>query len=38
MNSPGHRHNILNCRYRNVGIGLAYNSRGVPYWTQDFGS
>jgi uncharacterized protein YkwD len=38
MNSPGHRHNILNCRYRNVGIGLAYNSRGVPYWTQDFGA
>jgi uncharacterized protein YkwD len=38
MNSPGHRRNILNCRYRNVGIGLAYNSRGIPYWTQDFGA
>ena len=38
MNSPGHRQNILNCRYRNVGVGVAYNSRGVPYWTQDFGA
>jgi uncharacterized protein YkwD len=38
MNSPGHRHNILNCRYRSVGVGVAYNSRGVPYWTQDFGA
>ena len=38
MNSPGHRANILNCRFRNVGVAVAYNSRGVPYWTQDFAS
>jgi uncharacterized protein YkwD len=37
MNSPGHRENILNCRYRNIGVGLAYNARGVPFWTEDFG-
>jgi uncharacterized protein YkwD len=37
MNSPGHRANILDCRFRNVGIGLAYNARGIPFWTQDFG-
>lgn len=36
MNSPGHRANILNCRYRNIGVGIAYNARGVPYWTQEF--
>ncbi len=38
MNSAGHRANILNCGYKNLGVGLAYNSRGTPYWTQDFAS
>ncbi|MEV0564351.1 CAP domain-containing protein [Dactylosporangium sp. NPDC050588] len=38
MNSPGHRANILDCRFRNVGVAVAYNGRGVPYWTQDFAS
>ncbi|MFB9446593.1 CAP domain-containing protein [Dactylosporangium vinaceum] len=38
MNSPGHRANILNCRFRNVGVAVAYDYRGVPYWTQDFAS
>jgi uncharacterized protein YkwD len=37
MNSSGHRTNILNCRYRNIGIGLATRG-GQPYWTQDFGT
>jgi uncharacterized protein YkwD len=36
MNSPGHKANILNCGFRNLGVGLAYNSRNTPYWTQDF--
>jgi uncharacterized protein YkwD len=36
MNSPGHRANILDCRFRNIGVGVAYNRSGVPYWTQDF--
>jgi len=36
MNSPGHRANILNCAYKNIGIGLAYDARHTPYWTQDF--
>jgi uncharacterized protein YkwD len=35
MNSSGHRANILNCRYRNIGIGLAYDGRS-PVWTQNF--
>jgi uncharacterized protein YkwD len=37
MNSPGHRANILNCRFTNIGIGLAYQGR-TPLWTQDFGT
>jgi uncharacterized protein YkwD len=36
MNSDGHRKNILNCNYRDVGVGLAYKG-STPYWTQDFG-
>jgi uncharacterized protein YkwD len=38
MTSPGHRANILNCRFRHLGVGLAYDPRRVPYWTQDFGT
>ncbi|GAA1809316.1 CAP domain-containing protein [Planosporangium flavigriseum] len=37
MNSPGHRANILNCRFSNIGIGLARQG-STPLWTQDFGS
>jgi uncharacterized protein YkwD len=38
MNSPGHRANILNCKFKDIGIGLANDSRGAPLWTQDFGA
>jgi uncharacterized protein YkwD len=38
MNSAGHRANILNCALRNIGVGLAYNAKHTPYWTQDFGT
>jgi uncharacterized protein YkwD len=37
MNSEGHRNNLLNCRHGVIGVGLAYDSRGRPYWTQKFG-
>jgi len=37
MKSPGHRANILNCGYRNIGIGVVQNGRS-PVWTQDFGT
>lgn len=37
MNSSGHRANILNCRFRNIGVGVALKS-GTPYWTQNFGT
>ncbi|MEU8542012.1 sigma-70 family RNA polymerase sigma factor [Streptomyces sp. NPDC048717] len=36
MNSPGHRANILNCDFREIGIGLR--TAGGPYWTQVFGA
>jgi uncharacterized protein YkwD len=37
MDSPGHRANILNCDFVAIGVGLAYDRNGRPYWTQMFG-
>jgi uncharacterized protein YkwD len=37
MNSSGHRANILNCGFRNIGVGLAFDGRS-PVWTQNFGT
>ncbi|TRV78336.1 sigma-70 family RNA polymerase sigma factor [Streptomyces sp. 130] len=37
MNSPGHRANILNCSFRELGVGIQ-DSPGGPVWTQDFGA
>ena len=36
MNSPGHRENILNCRFGNLGVGLYLTPDHGGYWTQDF--
>jgi len=36
MNSPGHRANILNCRFTTLGVGVHFGTGG-PWWTQDFG-
>ncbi|TDD78023.1 CAP domain-containing protein [Actinomadura darangshiensis] len=36
MNSPGHRANILNCGFAEIGVGVVKS--GGPYWTQDFGT
>nr|WP_282693953.1 CAP domain-containing protein [Streptomyces sp. CC208A] len=36
MNSPGHRANILNCSFKEIGIGI--HTDGGPYWTQVFGA
>ncbi|MCX7710548.1 MAG: SafA/ExsA family spore coat assembly protein [Clostridia bacterium] len=36
MNSPGHRANILNPSYTEIGVGLAKNAQGRNYWTQMF--
>ncbi|MDG4792558.1 CAP domain-containing protein [Micromonospora sp. WMMD1082] len=34
MNSSGHRANILNCAFTEIGVGVA--SSNGPYWTQVF--
>jgi uncharacterized protein YkwD len=36
MNSPGHRTNILDFGYRDIGVGLAYDANHTPLWTRDF--
>jgi uncharacterized protein YkwD len=38
MNSAGHRANILYSAYTSVGVGVRYNSAGVAYYTQEFGT
>jgi len=38
MNSTVHRNNILNCKAKAIGVGLARKTDGTPYWTQLFGS
>ncbi|GAA3503773.1 hypothetical protein GCM10019016_108850 [Streptomyces prasinosporus] len=35
MGSPGHKKNILNCSFKEIGVGLAQPGH---YWTQDFGT
>ncbi len=35
MNSPGHRANILNGKFKKIGIGV-YQKNGQYYWTQEF--
>ncbi|MFF7366801.1 sigma-70 family RNA polymerase sigma factor [Streptomyces tricolor] len=37
MNSPGHRANILNCSFKNIGVGV-HDGAGGPWWTQAFGA
>lgn len=37
MNSSGHRANILNCKFTQIGVGVQADSGGRLYWAQDFG-
>ncbi|MBT2489499.1 sigma-70 family RNA polymerase sigma factor [Streptomyces sp. ISL-96] len=37
MNSSGHRANILNCSFKEIGIGI-HDASGGPWWTQVFGA
>lgn len=37
MDSPTHRRNILNCRIRDLGVGVVLQG-GQLWWTQDFGT
>jgi len=36
MNSPGHRANILNPSFNQIGVGVARDNRGTLFWTQMF--
>ncbi|MEU3912918.1 sigma-70 family RNA polymerase sigma factor [Streptomyces sp. NPDC029721] len=37
MKSPGHRANILNCSFKDIGVGM-HPGAGGPWWTQNFGA
>ncbi|MGW0121205.1 CAP domain-containing protein [Streptomyces sp. NPDC003327] len=37
MESSGHRANILNCSFDEIGVGVALTANG-PWWVQNFGS
>ncbi|MBD0740952.1 CAP domain-containing protein [Streptomyces sp. CBMA152] len=37
MNSPGHRANILDCGFKDIGVGVNLSDNG-PWWVQNFGS
>jgi uncharacterized protein YkwD len=47
LNSPGHRRNVLNCKFRETGIAMVYQQNDKPlrgqrfamgyYWVQVFG-
>ncbi|WP_348541605.1 CAP domain-containing protein [Streptomyces sp. MZ04] len=37
MDSPGHRANILNCDYKEIGVDANFADNG-PWWIQDFGT
>ncbi|WP_235483269.1 CAP domain-containing protein [Streptomyces roseoverticillatus] len=37
MKSSGHRANILNCSFKEIGVGINFKSNG-PWWTQNFGA
>jgi uncharacterized protein YkwD len=38
MNSTGHRANILNCGFKDLGVGVAADAYGSLVWTQNFAS
>jgi hypothetical protein len=39
INSPGHRANLLNPNFREIGIGIASSpTSGRLYWSQEFGA
>jgi len=38
MASEQHKANILNKKFQEIGIGIAYTEKGKPYYTQAFGT
>ena len=37
MNSQGHKDNLLSKAYTEIGVAVARNEKGEPYWVQVFG-
>ncbi len=37
LNSPGHRTNLLNAEYTEIGLAVVAGKGGIRYWTQVFG-
>ena len=38
MNSAGHKANIVNCAFTQIGVGYATGGSYGKYWTQEFGT
>lgn len=38
LNSENHKANILNTEYAEIGVAVAKNAKGEPYWVQVFGT
>ncbi len=38
MNSAGHKANILNCGFTQIGVGVAHSDTMGYVWTQEFGT
>ena len=38
MTSRGHRQNLLSNDFTHIGVAVATNAKGEPYWVQVFGS
>ena len=38
MKSPEHRRNLLGEQFTHIGVGMATNAKGEPYWVQVFGT
>ncbi|MGL5074229.1 MAG: CAP domain-containing protein [Waterburya sp.] len=38
MGSEGHRANILNASFEDLGVGYGTSDDGTSYWTQNFGT
>jgi uncharacterized protein YkwD len=38
LKSPGHRRNMLNASYRDLGVGISKDGKGVLRWVQVFGT
>jgi uncharacterized protein YkwD len=37
INSPAHRENMLDAQFADIGVGIAWNRRGEPYYTMMLG-